>query len=102
MGKLINVAKKSDIPHGKAMAVEVEGKKIALFNVHDIFYAIDDECSHAGGSLSEGEVDGTIVTCPWHGATFEMTTGAALGAPATTGVKSYKVQVEGEDVKIEI
>jgi len=67
------------------------GKKIALFNVNNQYYAIDDTCTHAGGPLSEGDVKGTVLTCPWHGATFNIINGEVLGEPASEGVKSYKV-----------
>ena len=101
MGALIKVAEKKDLLVGKAMTVEVNGNKIALFNVNDKYYAIDDTCTHAGGPLSEGEVKGTTVTCPWHGAEFNITNGEVLGEPAPEGVKSYKVHIEGEEIKIE-
>lgn len=101
MGTFVKVAEKKDLPAGSAIAVDVNGKRIALFNVNDQYYAIDDSCTHAGGTLSEGEVEGTVVTCPWHGATFNITNGEVLSEPAPEGVKSYKVHLEGEDIKIE-
>ena len=101
MGTLVKVAEKKDLPAGSAIAVEVNGKQIALFNVNNQYYAIEDTCTHAGGSLSEGDVEGTIVTCPWHGATFDITNGKVLSEPAPEGVKSYKVHIEGEEIKIE-
>ena len=66
------------------------------------FYAIDDTCTHRGGPLSEGMVMGAEVTCPWHGAVFDVTSGAVLGAPAPRGVARYAVRVEGEDIKVEL
>jgi nitrite reductase/ring-hydroxylating ferredoxin subunit len=101
MGVSVKVAEKKDLPAGSAIAVDVNGKKIAVFNVKGQYYAIDDECTHAGGPLSEGEVEGTVVTCPWHGGKFNITNGEVLGEPAPEGVKSYKVLLEGEDIKIE-
>jgi nitrite reductase/ring-hydroxylating ferredoxin subunit len=65
-------------------------------------YAIGDTCTHRGGPLSEGDVQGARVTCPWHGADFDLKTGAALGPPARKGVPSYKVVVEGDDIKVEV
>jgi len=102
MGEFVKVAEKKDVPKGKAAAIELKGKKIALFFVNDQYYAIDDECSHAGGPLSEGQMEGTVVTCPWHCATFDITNGQALSAPAFEGVKCYNIQIEGENIKIEI
>ncbi len=66
------------------------------------YYAIDDACMHRGGALSEGEMEGTVVTCPLHGATFDVTTGNVLGPPAPDGVVSYRVQVDGNDIKVEL
>jgi len=101
MGTLVKVAEKKDLPAGSVKAVDFNGKRIALFNVNSQYYAIDDVCTHEGGTLSEGEVEGTVVACPWHGATFNITNGAVLSEPASEGVKSYKVHLEGEDIKIE-
>jgi len=101
MGTFIKVAEKKDLPAGSAKAVELSGKQIALFNVDDKYYAIDDTCTHRGGSLAEGTVDGNEVTCPLHGATFDITNGKVTGEPAEDDVKGYHVIVEGEDIKIE-
>ncbi len=102
MGQMIKVAQTGDLPPSKAMCVEVEGEMVALFNVGGTYYAIADTCTHSGGPLSEGEVDGSVVTCPWHGAEFDLTTGEVMGPPAYEGVGSYKVEVDGDDIKIEL
>ena len=102
MAQLVKVAQKKDIPLGQGKAVEVQGKRIALFHVDNKFYAIDDECTHAGGTLSEGSVEGTKVICPWHSAEFDIKTGDVLAPPAFERVKSYKVEVDGEDISLEI
>ena|ERR1041385_954794 len=96
------VAKTEDLQPGQGKQVAIEDKVIALFNLDGTFYAIDDTCTHAGGSLAEGPVAGTVVTCPWHGATFDIKTGAVLSDPAYEGVASYNVKVSGKDVLIEI
>ena len=101
MGELTKVATTGQLELGAAICVEVEGKQIALFNVDGEFYAIDDTCSHSGGPLSDGMCEGTVVTCPWHGAQFDLETGNVVRAPAQDGVGSYKVLVEGDDIKIE-
>ncbi len=101
MPSLISVAKKNDIACGKALSVAVGARRVALFNVDGKFFAIEDQCTHAGASLAEGTLAGTVVTCPWHGATFDVATGAVLSAPAFENVATYKVQVQGEDVQIE-
>jgi nitrite reductase (NADH) small subunit len=102
MAKLLKIAKTKTVPPGQAAAFTIEGQKIALFNVEGTYYAIGDTCTHRGGPLSEGDVQGTRVTCPWHGADFDLKTGAVLGPPAQKGVPSYKVVVEGDDIKVEV
>jgi len=102
MARLIKVAQTKDLPPGSGAAFEVEGRNIAVFNVGGSLYAIDDTCPHSGGPLSQGQVDGTKVTCPWHAADFDLQTGAVLCGPAFEGVKSYKVLVEGDDIKVEV
>jgi nitrite reductase/ring-hydroxylating ferredoxin subunit len=102
MAKLVKLAETKDVPAGQARAFEVEGQRVAVFNVGGSFYALDDTCPHAGGPLSEGEVQQGKVTCPWHAADFDLKTGAVLSPPAFEGVRSYKVVVEGDDLKIEL
>ena len=102
MPKLIKVTETKAVAPGKAAAFDVGGQRVAVFNVGGTFYAIEDTCTHDGGPLCEGEVEGTVVTCPWHRATFDLKNGDALGPPAFSGVKSFKVVVEGNDVKLEV
>ena len=102
MADFIKVAKIIEVPPGKAIAVQVAGKKIGIFNVGGTFYAIDDTCTHEQASLSEGQVEGTIVTCPLHAAMFDLTTGENLSPPATIGVNTYDVRIEGDDVMVRV
>ena len=96
------VAVVQEIPAGQAKKVKVGDKEVALFNVNGTFFAIDNTCTHRGGPLSEGELNGQEVICPWHGARFDLATGAHLSPPAPRDVTAYKVQVVGNDVQIEI
>jgi nitrite reductase/ring-hydroxylating ferredoxin subunit len=98
----VKVATTEEIAPGTAKQVTVNGRTLALFNVEGTFYAIDDTCPHRGGPLSEGFLEGTIVTCPWHAADFDVTTGQHLSPPAPTSVAAYKVQVVGNEVQVEI
>jgi len=102
MPKLLKIAETKDVPPGQAAAFTIEGQKIALFNVEGTYYAIGDTCTHRGGPLSEGDVQDTKVTCPWHGAHFDLKTGAVLGPPAQKDVPSYKVVVDRDDIKVEV
>jgi len=81
MPQFIKVATTDELADQQAKLVEVEGQKIALFRVDGVFYALSDTCTHRRGPLSEGTVEGAEVTCPWHGATFDIRTGAVLGPP---------------------
>jgi nitrite reductase/ring-hydroxylating ferredoxin subunit len=102
VAELIRVASMQDIGPGEALAVEAGGKRIAVFNVDGTFYAIGDTCTHKGGPLSQGKVQDWTVTCPWHGAQFDIRTGNVLTPPAPSGVPSYKVVVEGDEIKVEV
>ena len=102
MGTFHKVAEVKDLMPGSCKAVELGGQQIAQFNIGGTFYAIGDACTHRGGSLSEGEVEGTKVTCPLHGAEFDVTTGKNLTPPAPGEVPSYKVRIEGTQVQVEI
>ncbi len=102
MGKFLIAAKTDDIPSGQGKTVFVGGKQIAVFNLDGAFYAIRDACTHQGAPLSGGHVSGQSVTCSWHGAKFDITTGQALSRVAFTPVPCYKVRIAGEDLEIEI
>lgn len=94
--------KTTEISPGQGKCVEVGGKRIAVFNVDGAYYAIDDTCTHAGGPLSDGNLDGTTVTCPWHGAAFDCATGKMLEGPAKADVKAYQVTVQGNEIQIKV
>jgi ferredoxin-NADP reductase/nitrite reductase/ring-hydroxylating ferredoxin subunit len=98
----IRIAAGAAIPPGSRTVVEAGGKRIVVFNVGGRFHAIDEPCTHEGGPLSEGALDGAVVTCPWHGARFDVTTGAVLGPPARRPVASYPVRVSGPDLLLEV
>jgi nitrite reductase/ring-hydroxylating ferredoxin subunit len=102
MPEFVKIAETNDIPVRQARMFEVNGREVAVFNLEGSFYAIDNNCTHVGGPLSEGEMDGCEVTCPWHGAVFDVTTGQALGPPAAEPVTRYNVRVVGTDLEIEI
>jgi len=98
----IPVGRTAETPPGTISVHEVNGVRIALCNVNGRFYAIDDVCTHDGGPLDQGELEGNLVECPRHGARFDVTDGRAVTLPAVRPVKTYKVQVEGDDVLVDI
>ena len=102
MGKII-VGKTSDIPAGKMQKVTADGKEILVVNVDGSYYAMDDTCSHAGASLSEGKLEGPILTCDWHGAKWDCKTGKLHAFPAKIrDLNFYKVVVESGSVYLEL
>ena len=95
------VATVAEVPPGRAKQVTLNSKTIALFNVGGQLYAMDDTCCHRGAPLWEGELAGTVVTCPWHGAQFDVTSGKHLTPPAPRDNASYKVQVVGDEIQVD-
>ena len=89
----IPVAPAESIPSGDFSQVEVDAQIVAVFNVDGSFYAIDDVCTHDGGGLAGGAVEGDVVICPRHGARFCLRTGAALTPPAYEPVRTYETRV---------
>lgn len=101
MGKFVKVAKKDEIPKDTGKHVEVDGREIALFKVDGKVYAIDHLCPHSGGPLAEGGLKNKIVTCPWHGWDFDVTTGQCSFNKAIANA-TFKVQEKGNDIYVEI
>lgn len=101
MGEFVKVSKKNEIPADTGKYVEVNGKEIALFSVSGKIYAINHTCPHQGGPLAEGGIDGSVVTCPWHGWSFDVTSGECTFNPAVKQA-TFKVKEEGEDVFVEV
>jgi 3-phenylpropionate/trans-cinnamate dioxygenase ferredoxin subunit len=99
---LTTVAKASETPPGAITVHEVGGKRIALCNVNGRFYAIDDVCTHDGGPLDQGELEGNLVECPRHGAKFDVTTGRPMTLPAVKPVATYPVEIDGDEVKVDV
>ena len=101
MGKIL-VGKTLEMPPGKLNKVSVDGKEVLVVNLDGNYFAMDDTCTHSGASLSEGQLDGSTVTCPWHGSTWDCKTGKLEKFPAKINdLKSFKVIVESDNIFIE-
>ena len=100
MPEFTKVTRVSDMPQNGGKVIKVTDKAIAVFNVDGEFFAIDNTCTHVGGPLGEGELAGSTVTCPLHGARFDVKTGSVQGPPARVDVQKYEVKVEGEDILV--
>jgi 3-phenylpropionate/trans-cinnamate dioxygenase ferredoxin subunit len=102
MAEFVKVTTRSELPPGGKTLAEVDGRPIAVFNVDGCFYAIDDVCTHDGGPLAEGDLDGHEIQCPRHGARFDVRNGKALCFPAFEPVATHRVEVRGDDVYVAV
>ncbi len=96
----VTVARVGEIPEGGVKVVRVEDQAIALFHVDGAYYALDDVCTHDGGPLAEGHLEGCVIECPRHGAKFDVKTGAVISLPATSPVPTYSVRIEGNHIQV--
>jgi nitrite reductase/ring-hydroxylating ferredoxin subunit len=96
----MNVASVQEILPGARKVISIDRKQIVLFNIEGRFYAIDDACPHQGAALSEGELEGASVVCPWHGALFDLATGTATRFPLAERVSAYEVRLDGSAIAI--
>lgn len=88
----------ADFPVGSLKKVSVDGEDVLVANVGGTLHAIGGKCTHRGGPLAEGELEGNIVTCPWHGGQFDVTTGKVVSPPPLKDEVPYDVRIEGADV----
>ena len=101
MGRII-VAKTNEIKPNQIKQVSIDGKDIVVINIDGNYFAINDTCTHAGGSLSEGKVEGSIITCDWHGAQFDCKSGKLVKFPAKIDdLESYNVVIESDTIFVE-
>jgi len=104
-----DVAQANEIPTGRMKSYSVGGKQILVANIDGKLYAINNVCTHAGGDLSKGKLEGRIVTCPRHGSKFDVTTGKSISGPKigflrlkTKDETAYEVKVEENRIKINV
>jgi nitrite reductase/ring-hydroxylating ferredoxin subunit len=103
MGEFVKALKKADLPENSCKQIEIGDKGLAVMicNIKGSYHAMDGTCPHMGGPLGEGDLDGNVVTCPWHGWTFDVMTGNCLIRP---GVKQsvHAVKTEGDDILVNL
>ncbi|MFN2568420.1 MAG: bifunctional 3-phenylpropionate/cinnamic acid dioxygenase ferredoxin subunit [Candidatus Dormibacteria bacterium] len=104
MSELVTIGRPEDIPPGHAARVEIGDTAVAVFNVDGEFHVLDDICSHAQASLSEGDLDveRCAVECPLHGSSFDLRTGEPLTLPAVEPVRVHRVEVHGGQLRISL
>jgi len=99
--QFVTAARHGDIPAGSARQVTVDGRWVGLFNIDGAYHAVDNLCLHRGGPLCEGSVKGTVVTCPWHGWQFDVTSGALMQDP-TVGVTRHDTRSVGDEIQVRL
>lgn len=99
-GEWVKVGSEGAVAEGEMSSFGAADRMIAIANVEGDLHAFDDVCTHQGCSLAEGDLDGTIVECPCHGSQFDVTTGEAIGGPATDPVDVFQLRVEGGEVQV--
>ena len=100
MSDWITVCRPDELPPGTHRVVDVDGAQVAVFNIEGQFYAIEDVCTHDGGILTGGPIEGDQIVCPRHGARFCIRTGAALTPPAFEATASFPVRVEQGGIEV--
>jgi len=89
-----------DLDEGALLGVEVDGEPVCLAKVNGAICAFTDNCTHISGPLSDGDLDGEVLTCPWHGAQFNIRTGKVLRGPARQDIMTYPVKVDGRTILV--
>jgi len=100
MSDWVSVARADELAPGQWKAVDVDGARVAVFNLGGRYFAIEDVCTHDGGQLTGGSIEGPEIVCPRHGARFCIKTGAALTAPAYEATAKFPVRVENGVVEV--
>ncbi len=89
----LEIAPASELPNGERLFVEIEGKPVVIFNVGGQLFSIADVCSHDDGPVGEGRLEGYNITCPRHGAQFDIRTGKVIQMPAVVDISAYPIRV---------
>ncbi len=100
MSDWVSVARAGELAPGQWKSVDVDGARVAVFNLDGRYYAIEDVCTHDGGQLTGGSIEGSEIVCPRHGARFCIKTGAALTAPAYEATARFPVRIENGVVEV--
>jgi nitrite reductase/ring-hydroxylating ferredoxin subunit len=96
----VKVAVTKDIQPSNMKAVDVAGERVCIVNVEGKYYALGNVCTHVGGPLDEGTLEGYEVECPWHGSKFDVRTGEPTKPPARRPVPTYEVKIQDNNILV--
>ena len=102
MSEFVVAAKISEMPESGKLCLEIEDRFVVIALIEGQYYCIDDVCTHDGGPLGEGELNGFCLSCPRHGAEFDVRTGAAVTMPATEPTTAHEVRIEGDNILVKL
>jgi nitrite reductase/ring-hydroxylating ferredoxin subunit len=100
-GEFVTVARIGELPANSGRQVSVGTRWIGLFNVDGVYHAVDDLCLHRGGPLSEGRIEGCVVTCPWHGWQYDLRTGVLVQDPGV-GVTRHETRIVDGEIQVRL
>ena len=101
MSEFVTVGRVADFEPGRGRMVVVNGRHVALFRLDDGFFAIDNLCLHQAGPLCDGDIERGVVTCPWHGWSYEIRSGTLVQDPRV-GVSKHNTRIVGDDVQVQL
>ena len=101
MPEFVTIANTGDIPAGSGKIFDVKGNSVAVWNLGGNFQAFQNVCPHRGGPVGEGELEGNIITCPWHGWSFDLVSGVNTMNPAAK-LNKYEVKVENNQIQVAV
>ena len=102
MSPYVKVADTTGFEPGTVKHAEVDGTAIAVANVDGEYFAIESACTHVGGPLAEGELEGSVLVCPWHGGRFDVRTGQVQRPPPRSSARTFAITVQGDEVFVEV
>jgi 3-phenylpropionate/trans-cinnamate dioxygenase ferredoxin component len=98
--EFVTIAPAADLSNGERLFVEIDEQQIVIFNIAGQYFAIGDVCSHDNGPLGDGDLEGYEITCPRHGAVFDVRTGKVLSLPAIVDIPAYPTRVVDGQIEI--
>jgi nitrite reductase (NADH) small subunit len=101
VAEFVPVGRIADFTAGQGRMVDVSGRHVAVFRLGDQLYALDNMCLHRGGPLCDGDIDNGVVTCPWHGWSYEIKTGTMVQDPRV-GVSRHEIRLDGDNVAMRL